>query len=57
LPFAEKTWPGAEFIYLQEAALEFLFVNNFDIEGTLTKIRERRDDFKSFLIGILNIFY
>ncbi len=51
----EKIWPVENYIFSQEAALEFLMNNNYNIEESVKKIQERSLDLELFLQGMTNI--
>ncbi len=51
----EKIWPVENYIFSQEAALEFLMNNNYNIEESVKKIQERSLDLELFLQGNTNI--
>lgn len=45
----EKQWPLNDYIWSQESALEFLSINDYDIDKTVKTINEITDTFKQFL--------
>jgi hypothetical protein len=45
----EKLWPLADYVWSQESALEYLSVNDYDIQYTIQLIKENSNSFKEFL--------
>jgi hypothetical protein len=48
----EKIWPSEKYIYSQEAALELLMQNIYNIEESKQKIKNLSKEFEQILQGI-----